>query len=89
MHLLFLLLCGLSFASQRYIYKMDQRPNLIRQVAYPFQNYSLSWDVRVDDLISRLSLEEIVNLTLAGFVDLFHVNSNVLISFVLYIVKSS
>ncbi|XP_022105253.1 probable beta-D-xylosidase 6 [Acanthaster planci] len=27
---------------------------------FPFQNYSLSWDERLDDLISRLQLDEIV-----------------------------
>lgn len=27
---------------------------------YPFRNTSLSWDVRVDDLVNRLTLEEIM-----------------------------
>ncbi|KAK3700274.1 hypothetical protein RRG08_033552 [Elysia crispata] len=31
-----------------------------RQVDYPFQNTSLPWDARVDDLVSRLSLQEIM-----------------------------
>lgn len=28
---------------------------------YPFQNTSLSWDERVDDLVSRLTVEEIAS----------------------------
>lgn len=34
-------------------------------ITYPFQNYSLSWEERLDDLVSRLTLEEIVNQTIA------------------------
>jgi len=34
---------------------------------YPFQDPSLSWDVRADDLVGRLTLEEIVPQTLAVY----------------------
>lgn len=34
---------------------------------FPFQNYSLPWDDRVDDLVSRLTLDEIVPQTLAVY----------------------
>lgn len=34
---------------------------------YPFRDPSLPWDQRVDDLVSRLSLEEIVPQTQAGY----------------------
>lgn len=37
---------------------------------YPFQNISLSWDERVDDLISRLTIDEIVDqLSHGGYSD--------------------
>ena len=36
------------------------RGDFPRQVNYPFQNTSLPWDARVDDLVSRLSLQEIM-----------------------------
>lgn len=29
-------------------------------VLFPFQNISLSWDERVDDLVSRLTIDEII-----------------------------
>lgn len=46
----FLLLCGsASFASDN---------------SFPFQDPKLPWDVRVDDLVGRLTLEEIVNQSL-------------------------
>ena len=31
---------------------------------YPFQDPTLPWDVRVNDVISRLTLEELVNLSM-------------------------
>lgn len=34
---------------------------------YPFQDPSLSWEVRLDDLVNRLTLEEIVAQTLASY----------------------
>ena len=34
---------------------------------YPFQNPSLSWEARVDDLAGRLTLDEIVPQTLAVY----------------------
>jgi beta-glucosidase len=34
---------------------------------YPFQDPSLPWDKRVDDLVSRLTLEEIIPQTQAGY----------------------
>jgi len=33
---------------------------------YPFRNYSLPWDARVEDLVYRLSLYEIVDQTSAA-----------------------
>lgn len=37
---------------------------------YPFQNVSLSWDERVDDLVSRLFIDEIIiQLTYGGYRD--------------------
>lgn len=36
---------------------------------YPFQNPDLSWDERVDDLVNRLTLEEIVAQTMAVYGD--------------------
>lgn len=35
--------------------------------AFPFRNVSLPWDVRVDDLVSRLSIEELINQTVARY----------------------
>lgn len=32
---------------------------------YPFLNPTLSWEMRVDDLVSRLTLEEIASQTMA------------------------
>ena len=41
-------------------------PNVIGD-GYPFQNTSLPWDVRVNDLVSRLTIEEIMDqLTYGG-----------------------
>ena len=49
--LIFFLLCSfISFAS---VYK------------FPFQDPKLPWDERVDDLVSRLTLQEMVNQSLA------------------------
>ena len=35
--------------------------SLVVGYKYPFQDPSLSWEARVDDLLGRLTLEEIVN----------------------------
>ena len=34
---------------------------------YPFQDPSLDWMTRVDDLIGRLTLEEVVNQSIANY----------------------
>ena len=33
----------------------------LKDTIYPFQNVSLSWDERVDDLVSRLTVIEIID----------------------------
>lgn len=43
---LLLLLCGIL--------------SIKSDIIYPFQNTSLSWDERVDDLISRLTVDEVI-----------------------------
>lgn len=34
---------------------------------YPFRNISLPWDERVDDLVSRLTLQELISQTLSNY----------------------
>jgi len=37
---------------------------------FPFQDPKLPWDQRVDDLVGRLTLEEMVNLSLSEYPEL-------------------
>jgi hypothetical protein len=63
---------ALCFAVRNEVHVMAQRR---RNVAlYPFQNYNLSWDARVDDLVSRLTIDEIVTQTMAEY-DLYFFKS--------------
>ena len=34
---------------------------------FPFEDPSLPWDKRVDDLVGRLSIDEIVNISVAQY----------------------
>lgn len=56
---------ALCVAFRDAVHVMVQRRQKV--ALYPFQNYTLSWDARVDDLISRLTLDEIVNQTFAEY----------------------
>ena len=52
---------------QNDVYVMKQPRWTHKQDSFPFQNYSLSWNQRADDLVSRLTLDEIVPQTLAVY----------------------
>ena len=67
-------LLGLQFSVGAIRFDQRQRTNLPGPVSetqpdvvFPFQNTSLTWEDRVDDLVSRLSLEEIVPQTWASY----------------------
>jgi beta-glucosidase len=40
---------------------------VLAQAKYPFEDPTLPWNTRTEDLVSRLSLEQIANFTLAVY----------------------
>src|SRR6218665_2199692 len=53
------------FFRDEHHWKIKEQPE--NAGTYPFQDPTLPWDQRVDDLVSRLSLEEIVLQTETGY----------------------
>ena len=39
----------------------------IAYAKYPFEDVTLSWEKRVDDLVQRLTIQEVVNISVAQY----------------------
>lgn len=59
-----LLMCPI-FKADTLTFEMHQQR--LTAIEFPFQNTSLSWEERVDDLVGRLTVEEIAQQTLATY----------------------